>query len=470
MALSATPFPRSPAGREDAVAADAVRQQVRRVGALLALTRAARQAASTAVLAHVVANETLRLVTYRQAVVWRWSATGRLRIQAVSGVDRPDPHSPYVRFLERLFHHLQHVPDARDLRSVEADEVPAGLADEWRRHGTGHLLWCPLRTPRGRWLGGVVFLRDTPWPPPTREVMAELIDAYAHAWQGLALSRGGLRPAGTHTWVRRGLCAALTLALAALLALPVRMSALAPVAIAPRAPTIVSAPMDGVVAGFAVAPNEAVRAGQPLLYLDDTTLKSRLAVARKSLAIVRADYQRATQKAFGDDRSRGERLLLKARLEEKAAEIDYIEAMLARCRVTAPRDGIAVFADPNDWIGRPVAVGEKILTVAEPSQVEADIRLPVSDAIALAPGAPVRLFLDVQPHRPLDAVLRSASYEAEPTHDGVLAFRLKADPAFDGPPPRIGLRGTAKVYGREVPLGYYLFRRPLAAARRHLGV
>lgn len=470
MALSATPLPRSPAGQQDAATTDAARQQVHRAGTLLALTRAARQADSMAVLAHVAANETLRLVTYRQAVVWRWGATGRLRIQAVSGVDRPDPHSPYVRYLERLFHHLHRVSDAGDLRSVEAADVPAALAAEWRRHGAGHLLWCPLRTPRGRWLGGVVFMRDTPWPPPTREVMADLTEAYAHAWHALTPLRGGLRRAGSHTWGRRGLCAVLLLALAVLLALPVRMSALAPMAIAPRAPTIVSAPMDGVVAGFAVAPNEKVHSGQPLLHLDDTSLRSRLAVARKSLAIVRADYRRATQKAFGDDRSRGERLLLKARLEEKAAEVDYVEAMLARCRVAAPRDGIAVFADPNDWIGRPVVVGEKILTVADPSQVEADIRLPVSDAIALAPGAPVRLFLDVQPHRPLDAVLRSASYEAEPTHDGVLAFRLKADPEFDGPPPRIGLRGTAKVYGREVPLGYYLFRRPLAAARRHLGV
>ena len=36
-------------------------------------------------------------------------------------------------------------------------------------------------------------------------------------------------------------------------------------------------------------------------------------------------------------------------------------------------------------------------------------------------------------------------------------------------PPRIGLHGTAKIYGHPVPLAFYLFRRPIASARRMLG-
>ena len=34
---------------------------------------------------------------------------------------------------------------------------------------------------------------------------------------------------------------------------------------------------------------------------------------------------------------------------------------------------------------------------------------------------------------------------------------------------RIGLRGTAKIYGDRVLLGYYLFRRPLATLRGWTG-
>jgi hypothetical protein len=36
--------------------------------------------------------------------------------------------------------------------------------------------------------------------------------------------------------------------------------------------------------------------------------------------------------------------------------------------------------------------------------------------------------------------------------------------------PRIGLRGTAKIYAGRVTLGYYLLRKPLAFVRRSLGV
>jgi hypothetical protein len=35
---------------------------------------------------------------------------------------------------------------------------------------------------------------------------------------------------------------------------------------------------------------------------------------------------------------------------------------------------------------------------------------------------------------------------------------------------RIGLKGTAKVSGRYVPLAYWVFRKPLALARQLLGL
>ena len=36
--------------------------------------------------------------------------------------------------------------------------------------------------------------------------------------------------------------------------------------------------------------------------------------------------------------------------------------------------------------------------------------------------------------------------------------------------PRIGLRGTAKIYAAQVTLGYYLLRKPIAYIRRSFGV
>jgi hypothetical protein len=89
--------------------------------------------------------------------------------------------------------------------------------------------------------------------------------------------------------------------------------------------------------------------------------------------------------------------------------------------------------------------------------------------VDLEPGAPVDLLLHVDPLSPLEAKIERASYEATPAADGTLAYIVHAQLA-PGALPRIGLRGTAKIYAGRVTLGYYLMRKPLAYVRRTLGV
>jgi len=143
--------------------------------------------------------------------------------------------------------------------------------------------------------------------------------------------------------------------------------------------------------------------------------------------------------------------------------------LLERCEVRAETDGLAVFGDVNDWLGKPVVVGEKIMSIANPKSIEAEIRLPVGDAINLEEGAEVLVFLNVEPDRPLTAKLRRAAYEAQLTPEGALAFRLKASLISKDRLSRIGLRGTAKIYGKQVLMFYYLLRRPLATFRQYMG-
>ncbi|WP_376965045.1 hypothetical protein ABNQ39_27200 [Azospirillum sp. A26] len=117
-----------------------------------------------------------------------------------------------------------------------------------------------------------------------------------------------------------------------------------------------------------------------------------------------------------------------------------------------------------------MTIGERILTVADPQEAELEIRLPVADAIALEPDADVRLFLNIDPQNVIAARLSYSGYQAETTPDGVVAYRLKAtlDPTVA--PPRIGLKGVAKLYGERSPLILSILRRPLAAVRQRLGL
>lgn len=201
---------------------------------------------------------------------------------------------------------------------------------------------------------------------------------------------------------------------------------------------------------------------------DATTLKAQADVAERALGVAEAELKANSQRAFADAESSARLDLLAARVEQKRAERDYARQLLARSEVRAERAGIAVFADAERLTGKPVQTGERLMQIADPAQAELRIELPVGDAIALAPGAEVALFLDSDPLNRHDARLERAAYEAQATAAGQLAYRL--DAAFADAPPRIGLRGTAKLFGARAPLAYYLLRRPLAALRQNLGL
>ena len=57
-----------------------------------------------------------------------------------------------------------------------------------------------------------------------------------------------------------------------------------------------------------------------------------------------------------------------------------------------------------------------------------------------------------------------------PSPEGVSAYRLRGQFDPGTVVPRIGLRGTARITGEKAALGYYLFRRPIAAVREWTGL
>jgi len=255
------------------------------------------------------------------------------------------------------------------------------------------------------------------------------------------------------------------------LLVPVRMSTLAPAEIVAKEPTVISAPVDGVIADLDVQPNQTVREGDRLLRFEDTNFRNAYEVAERTLSVTLAEFRKATQGAFHDEKTKAEVALLKAKVELASAERNYAREVLGRLKVKAPRSGLVLYSDKADWIGKPVQTGQRILEIADPQQVQLRVTLPVKDAIAVTPDAEVKVFLDVDPLHPLNARVAHASYRAEVQPDEVLAYRIDAE--LDNPhksPVRIGWQGTAKIFGPRVPLFYYLFRRPIAAARQFFGV
>ncbi len=435
-----------------------------------ALEARARAANTPAELWFSMANDAHQLLGFRQALVLEGDGASAV-LMVVSGLAKPVEDSPYLVWLRRTWPwvHARAVaaPGWQTMPDGSSD-APSDLLDGWREWWSTGVFVLPLDRRSGERLGWVIFLLDHPLSQAQVHALAQVAQTWGYCWEMLA---GKRKPSLGERWRKLGAVQRrlVWLAAAAVLLVPVRQTALAPAEVIALDAEAIAAPLEGVVKTIHVRPNQRVKAGQALFSLDDTTLRNRLEVAQKSVAVADAELQAATQKAFDSFQSKGELALLGGRANEKRAELAAVRAQLARIDVLAPQDGVAVFGDPDDWLGRPVTTGERIMLLANQAKPGVLVHLPVADAIALEPGARIKLFLTVLPLSPMDAVVSETSYQAVLSPEGVASYRLRA--MFDEPQEqaRIGLRGTAKIYGGRVLLGYYLLRRPLATLREWSG-
>jgi hypothetical protein len=439
---------------------------------LIQLEREIRNIHDSRSLAFQMVNSLHRLVPYNQSVFWTRGPDKRVKIHSVSGVSGFDRHSPYIRWLVGQITDLgsAHVDDTGKPVPVEltAPPVDQHATTSHKHHKFG--LCYTFHDARHISPGGLLFMRDTPWTPGELFILSPLLETCQHAWLCSCRTSSG-QASGLVRKLKQNTATLLTLAvMAALLFLPVTQSALAPAEIIPIAPVAVSAPLDGVIREFHVGPNEAVTQGQALFTFDDTALRNQRDIAERSLKVSEAEYHRTQQLAFSDSKHKAEINLLRTKIELRRTELNFTEELLQRSVVRAGQSGVAIFNDPNDWIGQQLATGQKVMELADPGRVQLQAWVPVDDAINLQAGAVVKLFLNIDPSAALPARLTETSYTPAVNVDGILGFPVKAEFEQVHSLPRLGLRGTAKIHGETVRLGYYLFRRPVSALRRLLGV
>jgi hypothetical protein len=413
------------------------------------------KAATVMEVAFIAVNDAHTLVPYRQAVLWSQSRG----VEAVSGLAVPEPNAPFLLWIEEVFcHFIRNEIPAR----ITGMDLPDKLAGQWVEWLPPYSLWVPLEEG-----AGLLYAGDEPWRSPDDTLLIRLAEA-------VTASRARFyRPPFLRGWLarikgrRRSL--ALVAGVALVLLFPVTGSVLAPADSVSAHPIVVRAPLDGVVDRIHVKPNELVTEGQSLFDLDATMLVGRLEVARQQHAIAEAEYRQVAQAQVFDPKAKVQVAILAGKSEEKAAEARLLESQLARTSVKAPKDGIAVFDDPSDWIGKPVAVGEKVMVLADEADTEVEAWVTASDIGEVKSGARLTLFLNTAPLSPSKAIIRSVAYEAAARPDATIAHRVRATLVDGESMPRLGLKGTARIDGERVPLIWWLFRRPLATIRQFVG-
>lgn len=433
---------------------------------LLEMGRRARTAATEDELVFMLVNGSHGLAPYRQAALW-WSEGG---VRALSGVVQPDQNAPYVDWLKRLFS-VWHASQERSVR-LDMAQWPEDVRKSWSDWLPAHALIFPLA---GHSSGALLLVRDTEWSDAELTLQQEWCQTWLHAWLALTSPRRQtswrqwLSFKDAHkVWYRRKVTVLLGL-FVLLVFMPVRTTVLAQGEVVPSQAVVVRAPIEGVIAKFEVQPNTQIQKDQILFSFDPVLIESRVKVAQQALETALAQYRQTSQMALDEPKYKIELASQAGSIDEKRAELEYLKDQRSRSHVKSPTDGVALFDDPSTWIGKPVAVGERIMRIAKEGDVEVEAWLPITDAVDLKLGDDMVLYLQANPLQPVSARLKYFSHEAIQRPDGNYAYRVRGLVESEQAV-RVGLKGTAKISGRWTVLGYWVLRRPLAALRTTLGI
>lgn len=421
---------------------------------LLRLEKRLRQCESAEALRFIAVNDSLGLVGYEQGAMGS-AATG---VSLLSGLSEPDLNAPYVGWLKKLFKFLGH---SSELRFITAQDLPAKLNSQWQEWMPAYLAALPVA---GEWL---LLARQTPFSDAEKKLLNEwssLVDYHLKVKKNrtIRLPRGLSLLRSPLLW--------LILVVGLSLVTPVKLSVLAPAEVRAKNPALIRAPLDGVIAEVLVEPDQFVEAGALLLRFDDRTLRNQLDVAQQRIQTAQAAYRQTAQQALVDAVAQTRLVLLQSDIEEARLEVEHLQQLLERTDVRAPLSGQVLMPSQQQWLGRPVSLGESILQLANPDNLEVKAWLSPRDQVPLEEGSALTLFDNSRPDSELQGALISVGFQVEELPDGSFAFPVRGELFSTGYLPPIGSRGTVKLESGEVSLAYLIVRRPLAIMRQWLGV
>lgn len=420
-----------------------------------------------------IVNETRNVIPYSKGVLLTLDLKGKYKVVSISDTSVVDSTSPYVQWIESVVEDLNSKSKSKELFVVDAKtDLKEINYKSLLEYAPENIVYAPLNSTKENSDINYIFLlfKQTPW-------LENEILMLKHISSSLAYFLFAMRSCGILQTIKKislkNRYFKITLVLLFLLMfLPVRLSVLAPLEVDAKNPYVVTSPINGVIEEVKVFPNDKVSKDQQIVQFDDVDFNNNFLVAKRTLEVAKAELFTASQSSFLDPKQKSQISQLENQVQLKEAELEYAEDQLEKTKIFAKEEGVAIINNPNDWKGKPVTTGERVFLIANPNSIEIKIMLPVSDAIFLEEDAIVKAFFDNDPTNSWDAKVKYISFKPELTEQNILSYRIIADfkdIKENGYLPSIGLRGTAKIYSKNVSLFFYLFRKPITATRQWIG-
>ncbi len=424
---------------------------------LKAFTAATREA-----LTFMILNDTQKLVKYDRAILWS-IRNHKLVCQGVSGQIESLSESPVVREVSTIIGQLQNLeePQIIDLKG----RLPG--SDSTAKNttlGLPSVAWVPIKDENGLTIGLWLERWRTVWTAEEIKVVAYLMQGYAAAWTRKQPLIGFSLPSWQTILVSTALVSLI------LLLIPVPLRVVAACEIIAKDPILITAPLEGIIAKVDVTPGEPVKEGQTLFTYDKRVPLQQLKIAQKQVEVTNAQLNRVLTLGLSDTSSLSESAVWKNQLAKDNIELDLARYHSSQLEVTSPTTGIALFDNPDEWRGKPVKVGERVMVVSKPGDTKVRIWVPERDNVVIRKDRPIKVILNINPLVSYSAELTYVSNVSKLGEKNIPTFTAEAEwPKDTQPDLKLGLKGTAVLYGENVSLLYWIARKPWAAIREYLG-
>ena len=436
-----------------------------KIARLIGLEKKTREAKTQDELNFVVANETRQIIDYVNSFLLLKSPTDKFQVKATSDLATVDRTAPLITFIENIINESGH--NFKEIQNLDVDKVSKKIKVKKPKNLPDNILCIPILSPQKGLQGYLILSRNEKFIENEIELSRHLSVTYGHAFNSFLTDfsiKNFLKKylVGSRAWI-------VIIIIILVSIIPIKITSTAPVEVVPKNPILITSPFDGVVKNIVANNNDKINSGDLLVMLEETDLLNNYNLSKQSLQVAEKELLRSRQSSFTDNKEKARLAELVAQVDLKKAEVESTGEKLKNTKLYASKKGIAIVDQKNDWQGRPVSVGEKIMTIANPNNVEFLVWLPVKDSLIIKENSNVKVFLDINPIKPLKGKLLRASYEPSLSPEEVLSYKIGV--SYEGEvPPRIGLRGTAKIYGSRVTLFYYLFRKPITFVRQLIGI
>lgn len=417
------------------------------------LTLRAFQSKNAQALIFLILNDTVPIVRYDRAVLWKLEKGEEPKVLGISGQSKVPKYTDLSKQWLKIVKSIKNVEEAQKLPSPESSE------------GTS-VLWMPIfshdRPALGLWLER---WGNVPWKQEDIDLLKFLLTNYGAAWEKFdhrfSFSKMIKKPLPY-------LAAALLLSLF-LIRVPLRV--VAPAEVVPRDPIVITAPLEGIIEEIKVTPGETIKKGQLLFEYDKRVPLQELRVAQKKVEIVESEVNRAIGQAQKDKKALAELAVESLKLKKEELELELAKYRASQLDVFAPDNGVALLDSPEEWHGKPVKIGEKVMVIANPLLTKVRMSVPEDDNVVLDMSKPIKVILNVSPEIGHPARMVYLSSFTHVSDKAVPSFIGEAEWIGDpGEDVKLGLKGTAIIYGEKVSLFYWIVRKPWAYVRRFVGM